>query len=742
MSGNADTIKDFLVSLGFDIDQAGANKFEAVLKGVTANVLKVGAVVEGAALSIVGFTTQIANGLDKIYWASQRTGASVKGIKALGYAASQTGASAESAMSSLEGLAGFMRSNPGAEGFLNRLGVQTRDASGKMRDTAAIFTGVGQKLNNMPYYRAKQYAQMLGIDENTLMAMRRGLGEFSSQYALTAKIISLNTDAAAEKSNRFMTSMRGLVMVLGQARDKIGSNLAGGLSGTLDNLSRRMLDNWPKIEGVITKVVKGILVAADAIGRIAWRMTQAIETLIEWFKRLPPQVQQLIGLFAALVSAWRVLNTEFLKSPIGIIIALGTAILALIEDYQTWKEGGKSLIAWEKWEPEINAAIKSIGKLRDSVAEIGAEIAKLLNIDLKNWSLKGDIDNLTKQFGEFGKMIQMIGDLINALNEGRWSDAASIGRNLLGQGRGSPDAMPAVSDSANNTADWIKDNIGFDPRSIGKTVNGWLFGGSGQKSESRDERDPQIDELNGTQERSRKEAADYHGRSAGVLGKIADGIKQIAESIIPPAGAATVTPTIGENSPLPEVKRPQASAQGKVLLDWMQPMFTQLESLYRLPEGLLKSVAITESGGNQFAVGPQTKYGSAKGMFQFIDSTARGMGLRGDDVFDPVKSAQAAAKYLSQLLTRNGGDLSKALASYNWGIGNVQRYGMDLMPQETRNYIPKVMSNMPGGGSQLSQETTINIYGANDPASTGREVADRQSGVNSRLTQQLQPRIY
>ncbi|MDO3423037.1 hypothetical protein QWI30_30900 [Citrobacter freundii] len=49
MSGNADTIKDFLVSLGFDIDQAGANKFEAGWCGVTANVLKVGAVVEGAA---------------------------------------------------------------------------------------------------------------------------------------------------------------------------------------------------------------------------------------------------------------------------------------------------------------------------------------------------------------------------------------------------------------------------------------------------------------------------------------------------------------------------------------------------------------------------------------------------------------------------------------------------------------------------------------------------------------------
>ncbi|EFL9897606.1 lytic transglycosylase domain-containing protein, partial [Escherichia coli] len=215
MSGNADTIKDFLVSLGFDIDQAGANKFEAVLKGVTANVLKVGAVVEGAALSIVGFTTQIANGLDKIYWASQRTGASVQGIKALGYAASQTGASAESAMSSLEGLAGFMRSNPGAEGFLNRLGVQTRDASGKMRDTAAIFTGVGQKLNNMPYYRAKQYAQMLGIDENTLMAMRRGMNGFTADYQSMLQKTGFNADKAAVQSNKFMTSMRGLTSLFG-----------------------------------------------------------------------------------------------------------------------------------------------------------------------------------------------------------------------------------------------------------------------------------------------------------------------------------------------------------------------------------------------------------------------------------------------------------------------------------------------------------------------------------------------
>lgn len=666
MSGNADTIKDFLVSLGFDIDQAGANKFEAVLKGVTANVLKVGAVVEGAALSIVGFTTQIANGLDKIYWASQRTGASVQGIKALGYAASQTGASAESAMSSLEGLAGFMRSNPGAEGFLNRLGVQTRDASGKMRDTAAIFTGVGQKLNNMPYYRAKQYAQMLGIDENTLMAMRRGMGQLSSEYALTAKRIGFNAESAAKQSNIFMTSMRNLTMTLGQAKDKIGSNLAGGLAGSIDNFRRQILDNWPKIEAVITKIIKGILWAGDAITRVLWRTGQAVEGVIAWFKKLNPATQQLIALFSGLLVAWRLLNTAFMSSPLGMITTLIIALGLLLDDYQTWKEGGKSLIDWGKWKTEIDQAVKMIGDLKKTVTDLTKALAKLLGIDPKSWSLKWDFSNFISQMGEFGKMLNMIADLLNAIKDGRWADAASIGKQMLNQGSGNPSAMPMVTDSANGTADWIKEHWGFDPRSVGRTVRGW-FGD--------------------------------------------DEPEQLGQS----------------------VKRPQPTKAGSELLGWMQPMFTNLEQLYRLPEGLLRSVAITESGGNQFAVSGA----GAKGLFQFMDGTARDMGLRGNDVFDPEKSAQAAAKYLSQLLRQNGGDLSKALASYNWGIGNVKRYGMGLMPQETRNYIPKVMSNMPTSAPVIQQETNINIHGVFDPREAARLTVDRQKGVNSQLTQQL-----
>ncbi|HFK3156009.1 TPA: lytic transglycosylase [Citrobacter sedlakii] len=471
---NAETIKDFLVSLGFDIDEAGASKFDSVLAGTTANAIKMGLAVEGAALTVVAFTAKIASGLDNLYWASQRTGATVQGIQSIGYAVSQVGGSVDAARSSLESLSRFVRNNPGAEGFLNRLGVQTRDASGNMRDMAAIFTGVGQKLSSMPYYRANQYAQMLGIDENTLMAMRRGVGGFSGQYSAMAKAIGFNADEAARSSNKFMTSLREFGAMAGMARDKIGSNLAGGLAGSLDTLRRHILDNFPRIEQTMTKAIKGILALGDIIGRLFFRLIEGTSSLITWWQSLDKQTRELISLFGALTIALRILNSTFWMSPIGLITVMAAGIALLWEDYKTWKEGGQSLIDWGKWKPEVDAALKMVRDLKATVNDLAKALAKLLNIDPKAWSLKWDFSNFIDQMGEFSKMLNMIADLLNAIKDGRWADAASIGKKLLNQGSDKPSAMPMVTDSANGTADWIKEHWGFDPRSVGRTVRGWF----------------------------------------------------------------------------------------------------------------------------------------------------------------------------------------------------------------------------------------------------------------------------
>ncbi|MGQ4592267.1 transglycosylase SLT domain-containing protein, partial [Raoultella ornithinolytica] len=661
---NAETLKDFLISLGFKVDDAGARKFDAIVTGATLKAIELGTKVELAAASVVAFTAKVASGLDNLYWASQRTGATVQGIKQIGFAVSQMGGSVDAARGSLESLAQFIRTSPGAEGFLNRLGVQTRDASGNMRDMTTIFTGVGQRLSSMPYYRANQYAQMLGMDENTLLAMRRGIGEYMGQYNAMKKAIGFNPDQAAAASNRFMTSLRSFGEMAGMARDKIGSNLAGGLAGAIDNLRRQILDNFPKIEHTINAVVKGILWMGEAVGRVVYRLIQAAGDIRDWWKGLDEDSRKLIGTLGGMLVAWRLLNAAMLASPITWVLALAGALLLLYDDYKTWKEGGKSLIDWDKWEPAINFALTAIEKLWTGVKRLKDELIKLFGIDPKTWSIKFEFDSLKKQFNELSKMLDTIGKLLNAIDEGRWSDAAAYARQLLNQG-GEPTPSNAVTDSANSAADWIQNKTGFDPRSIGQAVTGW-FGG---------------------------EATQY-GQS---------------------------------------VKRPQASKAGAQLLGWMAPMMGKLEALYNLPAGLLRSVALAESNGNQFAVSGA----GAQGMFQFMPGTARDMGLRGNDVFNPMKAAEAAARYLSMLLQKNGGDLNKTLASYNWGIGNVQKYGMALMPGETRQYIPKVLSNMPGSGATLNQETNIHIHGVNNPREAANLVVERQNAVNNRATQDL-----
>ncbi|MDE9435175.1 lytic transglycosylase [Xenorhabdus bovienii] len=421
MSNNAETIRDFLISLGFEVDGAGEKKFSTIVAGVTGNVLKLGAAVEGAALAVVGFTAQVASGLDKLYWQAQRTGGTAEQIKALGYAMHQAGGSVEGLNSSLEGVASFLRNNPGGEGFLRNMGIQTRDTNGKLRDTASLVALVGERLSAMPHYRANQYAGILGIDENTLMAMRRGIGGYASDYQRIMKTMGYNPTAAAKHANAFMTEMYKLKTVMGAGKDKIGGELARVLTPSMTKFTNLILKHWPTIEKIIMSVVKAILTLSEMLGQLVFRGAKGIQDLLGWWKRLDEGSQNLIKIFGLVAAAWWALNLKFLASPIGIITALAAALFLLYDDYMTWKEGGKSLIDWSKWEGPLTKVKAEIKELTRNFKELGTEILKLLGIDPKKWSLKFEFDDLTKSLGELSKTLSHLLAALNHLNDGNFT---------------------------------------------------------------------------------------------------------------------------------------------------------------------------------------------------------------------------------------------------------------------------------------------------------------------------------
>ena len=144
-------------------------------------------------------------------------------------------------------------------------------------------------------------------------------------------------------------------------------------------------------------------------------------------------------------------------------------------------------------------------------------------------------------------------------------------------------------------------------------------------------------------------------------------------------------------------KMPSAMEKILGLCEYYMPIFQEIFDRYNMPEEL-RAMAIIESAMNPRA---ESRVG-AKGMWQFMYHTGKMYGLHVDSFvderMDPVKSADAAARYLMDAYNIFG-DWNLAIASYNCGAGNVNkaikrsgsRKFWDLwpyLPRETRGYGP------------------------------------------------------
>lgn len=98
---------------------------------------------------------------------------------------------------------------------------------------------------------------------------------------------------------------------------------------------------------------------------------------------------------------------------------------------------------------------------------------------------------------------------------------------------------------------------------------------------------------------------------------------------------------------------------------------------------LIMAVIQAESNFNPQAVSPV----GAEGLMQLMPATAAELGV--NDAFDPEQNIQAGSRYLKRLLDRYDGDVSLALAAYNWGMGNLERHP-EQMPEETVQYVAKI----------------------------------------------------
>jgi Transglycosylase SLT domain len=189
-------------------------------------------------------------------------------------------------------------------------------------------------------------------------------------------------------------------------------------------------------------------------------------------------------------------------------------------------------------------------------------------------------------------------------------------------------------------------------------------------------------------------AAQAHGRFVGQPSGQPPALPATlgAGNVAPPVSA----PNSAASGPPASVSPPVSAAPtGGVPTDSMSKFKPQIDAAgqkYGVEPSVLRVIGTMESNGDPTAMNFKTKDGHPSiGLFQFQGPTAKQYGI---DPRDPNQSIDGAARYLSDLQKKYGGDHTKMLAAYNWGQGNVdkaiQSFGdkwTDHIPAETHKYL-------------------------------------------------------
>ena len=150
----------------------------------------------------------------------------------------------------------------------------------------------------------------------------------------------------------------------------------------------------------------------------------------------------------------------------------------------------------------------------------------------------------------------------------------------------------------------------------------------------------------------------------------------------------------------------------------LDEIFDAAAEKYNVPTELLKAVGKAESNFNASAV---SRCG-AQGIMQLMPATAKELGV--SDSFDAEQNIMGGAKYIASLLNKYDGDTKLAIAAYNAGSGNVNKYNGIPPFEETQNYVKKVMNYYGQGNIEIASN-------ANTQSSTTSSSTTRMTPVST-----------
>jgi phage-related protein len=481
-----DTIKDFLVSLGFQIDTAGLKKFTDSIASASLRTAALGAATTAAAAAIVAGVSKVASEFNQLDLLAQKYNTTASALDDFIDSAEMVGIggeTAENALASMNKVVGEAALGIGrGKIVLEKLGIAAKDAAGKVRPTTEVLADLQEKLAGMDRGQAMAIMEKLGLDPQLLRMFNGELGDLKKiqdEMSKNDKSVGLDFDKAVQESKVFQDSMismkteaRLLFHWFATLWESLAVKLMPKVRAGLDRVGKvfeelrhKLQDNGKKIVEAISPILNFVMRIGEAfvtfVARTIGVIGNLVGRIVGAFMSMNDASNGWIGYLAIALAAWKAFNLGFLLTPVGAILGLSVAILALYDDFMTWKEGGDSLIDWTAWADGADLIISAFTGIIDVFDGITEAISGVVSIirSLFAMDIQGFGDGII-QLGTGAVMaLQSIGYAVIDLISGITSLIAEVFRLFGFDVDGFANTFKSAFDSIVSVVTAVKDSI-------------------------------------------------------------------------------------------------------------------------------------------------------------------------------------------------------------------------------------------------------------------------------------------
>lgn len=452
----AETKNDVNLRVGALVDFASLSVAEKAVGSFSDKIVNL-AKWAGAAIAAGSVAVAIQRTADKFNdlgdVVSRVGNATVKELDRLGYVAELTGSDANTATASFENLSRTI--GEAAQGIgrgalvFEKLGLSAKDAQGNVKTTTQVLDEIKVKIKDLSKAEQSAYIQRLGLDRSMIGMLTSDTTEIIDQYNKRTEALGINVDEAAELGAKYNDAIKVTKRGFDDIITAFVLRVLPSITTAIERVSNLIDENAGLIKSYVEPIAAAVSIGADLVTGFITGVGKLFKVLGKW----PVYI-------GAVTIAWKLLNTVFKASPIGriitLVMGLVTAIGLLIDDYETWKEGGKSLFGdlWGYVEKFANGFMfvwdKLAGLLEHGCKEIAALFKGLFTFDFSD-----AIAESQKFMDDFYALIKPIGDKASEI----FDDVTNI---FSGLGKWFDDLWKEIGDAVFSALD-----------SIGKAFTQW-----------------------------------------------------------------------------------------------------------------------------------------------------------------------------------------------------------------------------------------------------------------------------